>query len=382
MNAHRTGWRLLTVVACVGLAGRWFTRDGARAFAAGQTPPGAQHRSCQIFLQEMDGQQRGLKTAVFRRSAEFGVDEVATREAGAKISSREGGDAAWTTTVPVKPYSKYRLAAGSRRDLDRVPLGRLLSLHGLGELRTAGDRHAELDRGDARVRHRVQRRGPDRLPLRRLGRASGTAWYDDIGSSCSRRASSSRSHVDVTKTRAPIRSTSTGSSSSTWPLHLRRHLGGDARRPQVLLPVGSKESPWKPIGYAKVTMKGRAVRRVQTPESRWPAARRVASCRATSPWSPGSATRVASSWGGPTTAPVRVTWCGETLRRPRERHRHGARAGVPDAALILTSEKSSDKARLEITTEGRGVLRIGTISLMPADNVRGFAPTRCNCCAS
>jgi len=144
MNAHRTGWRLLTVVACVGLAGTLVHSRWARgAFAAGQTPPGAQASLVpNPSFEEMDGQQpRGWKTAVFRRSAEFGVDEVAhSGKRSVKISAREGGDAAWTTIVPVKPYARYRLSGWIRTEKlePGTSRGALLNLHGLGELRTNG----------------------------------------------------------------------------------------------------------------------------------------------------------------------------------------------------------------------------------------------------
>jgi alpha-N-arabinofuranosidase len=42
--------------------------------------------------------------------------------------------------------------------------------------------------------------------------------------------------------------------------------------------------------------------------------------------------------------------------------------------LGLTAPVSSDHARLEIVSTGGGVLRIGTLSLMPVDNIKGWRP--------
>jgi alpha-L-arabinofuranosidase len=42
--------------------------------------------------------------------------------------------------------------------------------------------------------------------------------------------------------------------------------------------------------------------------------------------------------------------------------------------LAFTAGASSDEARLEIAARGKGRIRIGTVSLMPANNVEGFRP--------
>jgi alpha-N-arabinofuranosidase len=42
--------------------------------------------------------------------------------------------------------------------------------------------------------------------------------------------------------------------------------------------------------------------------------------------------------------------------------------------LEFTADADTDNGRLEITGSGKGSLRIGTVSLMPADNVQGFRP--------
>ena len=384
MNAHRTGWRLLAVVACVGFVATLVHSRVARgALAAGQAPAGAQASLVpNPSFEEMDGEQpRGWKTAVFRRSAEFGVDEVAhSGKRSAKISSREGGDAAWTTIVPVKPYSKYRLAGWIKTENlePGTSRGALLSLHGLGELRTSG---LTGTRNWTEVTLEFDTESNDAVQIDCLfggwGRASGTAWYDDIRLELlSSRELKPEVTVDVTKTRAPMSKYIYGQ----FIEHLGRCIYGGIWAEMLedrkfYYAVGSKESPWKPIGYAKVTMnKEEPFVGVQTPDI-------TLAGGAPGGIVQGDLAVVAGKrytgrivlGGDPTTAPVRVTLVWGDGPSDRESVIVTAlEPGFQTLPFMLTSEKSSDKARLEITTEGRGVLRIGTISLMPADNVRGF----------
>ncbi len=49
-----------------------------------------------------------------------------------------------------------------------------------------------------------------------------------------------------------------------------------------------------------------------------------------------------------------------------------ARDKYTKSPLKFTAGKGTDNARLEITTSGEGTLKIGCVSLMPADNIEGF----------
>ncbi len=53
-----------------------------------------------------------------------------------------------------------------------------------------------------------------------------------------------------------------------------------------------------------------------------------------------------------------------TIKKVRDKH--------TKSPLKFTAGKAADNARLEITTSGEGTLKIGCVSLMPADNVEGF----------
>ncbi len=72
---------------------------------------------------------------------------------------------------------------------------------------------------------------------------------------------------------------------------------------------------------------------------------------------------------GPVT--VSLAWGpGEQDQQSRQLRR--VRAKYTKAPFRFTAGADSDNARLTITTAGKGVLKIGCVSLMPADNVDGF----------
>jgi alpha-N-arabinofuranosidase len=79
--------------------------------------------------------------------------------------------------------------------------------------------------------------------------------------------------------------------------------------------------------------------------------------------------------GDPGVAPVRVSLVWGDM--PAERQNVTiATLGAEFRTwpIAFTARSSSEQARLEITSEGRGTLRVGAVSLMPADNVEGFRP--------
>ena len=52
----------------------------------------------------------------------------------------------------------------------------------------------------------------------------------------------------------------------------------------------------------------------------------------------------------------------------------GVRAGYATFPFQLVADGTSDTGAIEITGTGRGSIRVGAVSLMPADNVKGFRP--------
>ena len=77
--------------------------------------------------------------------------------------------------------------------------------------------------------------------------------------------------------------------------------------------------------------------------------------------------------GGASAGPVRVS----LVWGPKEADRQSITAETPKAEFVkvplrFTAGESTDNARLEIALNGDGSVRVGTVSLMPADNVQGM----------
>lgn len=139
-------------------------------------------------------------------------------------------------------------------------------------------------------------------------------------------------------------------------------------------PVGWRESPWRAVGDAKVemdkkdpfvgehtpvvTLEGREAGIVQG----------------------GLALRKGMSYvgrvwlaGDSSAAPiqVRLLWGDGTNERQTDTITRIS-SQYTKYSLRFTAAASSDSARLEIVSSGSGTFRVGTVSLMPADNVRGM----------
>jgi len=141
-------------------------------------------------------------------------------------------------------------------------------------------------------------------------------------------------------------------------------------------PVGDKESPWKPVGGAVVTMvrEGAYVGQ-HTPE-----------VRLSGDGSPAGLAHAGLGLikdreyvgrillaGDPQAAPVHVSlvWGpGPDDRRSVTIERIAA--SYEKSPLRFKAGADTEDGRLEIVSRGKGAFRVGTVSLMPADNVRGM----------
>lgn len=142
-------------------------------------------------------------------------------------------------------------------------------------------------------------------------------------------------------------------------------------------PVGANESPWKPFGDAAARMEAKEpFVGEHTPRVTLPGGRSAGIAHGGLAIVAGKG-YVGRIWlaGDASAAPVTIrlvagdgTEAGEaiTIRRLSPRF-----ARTP---LRFTARASSDMARLEIGSAGSGSFRVGAVSLMPADNVRGMRP--------
>ncbi len=239
----------LTVLVACGMLFS-FVSCKAKAPDAGDELAGVTQFVANGSFEEMDGEKpKGWTHRSWQRGsdAKFGVGPVDSGPAARSgdrcvmISSENGADASWVTTVPIRPYSRYKLSGWIKTE-NLVPgtsRGAQINIDGEGEWRTppvTGTQdwtrvEAEFDAGanDAvSCDLPLRRLGPgdgQGLVRRRRARAPlrprpGTAQGHD------RRRKNRPAHVQVHL--RPVHRT-------LGPLHLSRHLGRDARGPEVLL---------------------------------------------------------------------------------------------------------------------------------------------------
>ena len=186
---------------------------------------------------------RAGRRATGSGGAAFAVASVGrTGERSVQVSSEneKGADASWVAIVPVRPYSRYRLAGWIKTENVVAGTGRgaQINVNGEGEWRTAPvagttdwtEAVVEFDAG-----------ANDALEVTCLlggwGRSTGRAWFDDVtltrlsGRELGRPAVT----IDGAKTGPPMSKYIYGQ----FIEHLGRciyqgHLGRDARGPQVL----------------------------------------------------------------------------------------------------------------------------------------------------
>ena len=327
------------------------------------------------------------------------------------IHADKGVDLAWRRIVPVKPMSKYRLSGWVKTKEvkpveSRKGMGAMFNLHGSNLRRTKGiigtndwtrlELVFETDYEEYEVQVNCLFGG--------WGLATGTAWYDDLSLELlSTRSLSIKPTVtiDAAKTREPISKYIYGQ----FIEHLGRCIYGGiwaemiedrkffhpvidkfnpytkSRRDGGLrggkFPVVSG-SPWKvigPAGTVKMSTTDPFVGK-HTPEVKLTgngAARgieqgdlgvvkgkdyvgRIYLCGAGA-----KNVKVSLVWGKADTASQTVT-IGKLTDK------------FAKFPLKFTTGGGTDKAILRITATGKGKLRIGTASLMPADNVHGWRP--------
>ncbi len=131
-----------------------------------------------------DGQPQGWTTHTWSGNGEFAlVDDGRDGTRGVRITSTDGGDLAWQTTAPVRPGGVYRLS-GWTRTVGMEPgsgRGALLNVHQMPASATA----AVCGTSDwTCVESIVRAGGRESITVNCLfggwGRSTGTATYDDI----------------------------------------------------------------------------------------------------------------------------------------------------------------------------------------------------------
>jgi len=136
------------------------------------------------FETQTDGQPAGWKTQTWGGEGAFGYADIGrTGKRSLMISSQQGADVGWSAVVPVEPNSTYRLSAWIKTENVRAPSARgaLLNLHNLQGVAT----NAVTGTKDwTKVEVVFDTEGVDQVQVNCLfggwGSATGKAWYDDL----------------------------------------------------------------------------------------------------------------------------------------------------------------------------------------------------------
>ena len=299
------------------------------------------------------------------------------------IASEKGADESWSITVPVEPAAKYRLAAWIKTEDVKGGTGRgaLMNIHNLQPVATK----ALTGTNDwTQVEVVFETEDHDALQINCLfggwGLSTGKAWFDDV-----RLEQIGKSKAAGLQPGITIEAAKTGEPISKYVYgqfieHLGRCIYGGIWAEMLedrkfFRPVGAKESAWKPLAGAggsgmdkakpfvgahtpKIAAPGGIV---QTDLGLMKGKKYVGRI-----WLKGDAdagpVEVSLAWGDSAAHRQTMTVAkltGEYVTTPLE----------------FTAQATTDKGSLEIKAPGgRGVFYIGTVSLMPADNVHGMRP--------
>jgi alpha-N-arabinofuranosidase len=338
-------------------------------------------------FEDLDGRRpAGWRSSTWGGKGIFAVAEVGrTGKRSALLESEEGGDISWMATVPLEPTARYRLSGWIRTEGVDAGTGRgaLLNLHDYQPLATKAVTgtsdwtRVDLE-FDAGPRDSVQ----VNCLLGGWGLSKGKAWFDDLAVEQISAAKpwTPRIAVDASMEGAPISKYIYGQ----FIEHLGRCIYGGIWAEMLedrkfFEPVGARGSPWKAIGPVDaVSMsRDRPFAGVHTPEVN------LDQEEARGIRQGGLALRKGKEYVG-RICPAGLTSdmvLKSTLiwgEGPQGRMAVETRGTLVDFGktplLRFIAGGSTDDGILEITATGKGKIRIGAVSLMPADNVHGMRP--------
>ncbi len=333
------------------------------------------------FEQQRDGRPEGWRTEKWNGDGVFEAAPTGrTGQRSVSIASEKGADIGWAASVPVESFARYRLSGWIKTENVQVKNGRgaLLNIHNIQPVATP----AVTGTNDwTRVEVVFETEEQDAIQVNCLfggwGLATGKAWYDDVALELLSRSPPLSIVVDAAKTGEPISKYVYGQ----FIEHLGRCIYGGIwaemlQDRKFFDPVGKGQSPWKaigPDGSVSMVREGAFVGQ-HTPQIALSGGQTRGIAQAGLGLVAGKA-YVGRIWlaGSQNAGPVSVSlvWGDD----PKDR-RTVTISQVADAfaktQLEFTAGKTTDDGRLEITAAGRGRFSVGTVSLMPADNVQGM----------
>ncbi len=331
------------------------------------------------FEQENGQKPVGWKPATWGGKGVFSY--AATGRTGKRsllIESTDGADVGWQAAVGVEPRATYRLSGWIKTENvePKGGKGALLNLHNLQPTATK----ALTGTSDwTRVEVVFDADDHDTIQVNCLfggwGMATGKAWFDDLELVQIKAGSWEPSiAIDAAKTGEPVSKYIYGQ----FIEHLGRCIYGGIWAEMLedrkfFHPVGYKESPWKPLAGAAGTGMDKTDPFVgaHTPKIVAPGGIEQRGLGLVQ-----GRKYVGRVWlkGDESAGPVHVSlvWGDAADARQTVTIAKLSR-DYCKTALEFASGASTDDGRLEIkATGGQGSFYVGTVSLMPADNVQGM----------
>jgi len=299
-----------------------------------------------------------------------------------KIASADGADLSYGQSVAVRPYSKYRLSGWIRTEGLEATTGKgaLFNLHTLAGCRTPV---VTGTRDWTRVEMVFDTEALDVVLVNCLfggwGFAKGTAWYDDVTLELlETRVMKPEITITAGREGAPISKYIYGQ----FIEHLGRCIYGGIWAEMLedrkfFYPVGCEQSPWRTLGPAGAVSMSKHEPYVgdHTPE--------ITSSGGADPaglvqgglglvkGKSYTGRIVLAGTSGTGSVRVDLVWGpGEADRDTMTISAVGA--AFRKAHLRFEAGESTDVGHLQISAPGAGILKVGAVSLMPAENVKGM----------
>ncbi len=304
------------------------------------------------------------------------ADTSRTGSHSVMIESEEGADFSWESFIEVMPFARYRLSGWIKTENVEPTTGKgaLINLHGTDfktDALTGTNDWTQVDIEFNTGRH-------DALHVNCLfggwGEATGRAWYDDLRLELlEAKKLKPRIDIDARETKTPVSEYIYGQ----FIEHLGRCIYGGIwaemlQDRKFYYAIGAEHSPWQLLGNAEAV---RMVNEASYVGEHTPVLKPGAGIvhgglglvggkeyvgRVVLAGEPGAApVDIILEWG--TGGDQRTTITVDKISQ-----------SFTKTPLRFTVGGGTDNGRLSIVARGKGEVRVGTVSLMPGDNVEGM----------
>ncbi|MCG3123233.1 MAG: Beta-galactosidase [Phycisphaerales bacterium] len=334
-----------------------------------------------------DGLPSNWRKVTWNGNAEHSYPGAGGRGKGrcVQISSQSGADASWSLNAPVEMMSRYRLS-GWIKTADVQPIagarGVLLNVHGMHGVETrplTGTRdwtlvEVEFDTGEN-----------DSIMINCLfggwGSATGQAWFDDISLTLLSRGTLPEPSItiDAAKVGEPVSKYIYGQ----FIEHLGRCIYGGIWAEMLedrkfFHAVGANDSPWKPVAAAVTMSTENPFVGSHSPVVTLAGPGREAGIAQHGLHFKPGATYVGHVWlAGDAVSSASIAVSSPAWKSPIIAELPAVTADLRKINFTLNVDPAAapgTDATFQILATGTGPLRIGTVSLMPGDNIDGFRP--------